>query len=100
METINVHYRLLNEERETLIIYDPTQKMWVMDTMIPKHFRKALKQGWTPLKQWVYDDGSVCGMELTAPPRAITIRSAAPKQMSASQLNNLFDDENEDEEEN
>lgn len=100
METINVHYRLLNEERETLIIYDPTQKMWVMDTMIPKHFRKALKQGWTPLKQWVYDDGSVCGMELTAPPRAITIRSATPKQMSASQLNNLFDDENEDEEEN
>ena len=98
METIKMYYRLLNEERETLIIYDPTKKMWIMDTMIPKHFRKALKQGWTPLKQWVYEDGSVCGMELTAPPRAITIRSTAPKQMSDKQLNNLPDfDEDEDE---
>lgn len=99
MQTIKMHYKLLNEERETLIVYDPTKKMWVMDTMIPKHFRKALKQGWTPLKQWVYEDGSVCGIELTAPPRAITIRSAAPKQMSESQLSNLFGDDSEDEDE-
>lgn len=97
METINVHYRLLNEERETLIVYDNINKVWVLDSMIPKHFHKALKQGWTPIKQWVYDDGTVCGMMLTAPERAITIRNAVKKQMSDKQLMNLFGDDDDDE---
>jgi hypothetical protein len=63
--------------------------MWVMDSMVPKHFRKALKQGWTPIRQYVYDDGTVCGMVLTAPDRAITIRNTDKKKMSEKQMTNL-----------
>lgn len=97
METIKMHYRLLNEERETLIIYDNVNKVWVLDSMIPKHFRKALRQGWTPIKQWIYEDGTVCGMVLTAPERAVTIRNAVKKQMSEKQMNNLLSiDEDEE----
>ena len=89
METIKITGRLTNEERETLLNFDSIEKVWVMDSMIPKHFRKALKQGWTPIKQFVYDDGTVCGMVLTAPERAITIRTTEKKKLSESQLNNL-----------
>ena len=54
MQTIKMHCKLLNEERETLIVYDPTQKMWVMDTMIPKHFRKALEEAHVFLRAKCY----------------------------------------------
>ena len=78
--------KLTNEERETLLNYDSVERVWVMDSFVPKHFRKALKQGWTPVKQYVYDDGTVFGMTLTAPERAVTIRNVDKKQMSEKQL--------------
>ena len=89
MKTIKVNGKLSAEERETLLNYDPIEKMWIMDSTIPKHFRKALKQGWTPVQQYVYEDGAVCGMVLTAAERAITIRSTIKKEMSEEQLDNL-----------
>ena len=67
METIKIYNKLTLEERETVLIYDSVDKMWVMDSVTPKIFRKALKQGWNPLRQYVYEDGTVCGMVLTAP---------------------------------
>jgi hypothetical protein len=70
--------------------------MWIMDSTVPKYFRKALKQGWTPVRQYVYDDGTVCAMVLTAPERSVTIRSTAKKQMSDKQMGNLFDEDDED----
>lgn len=94
MKTIKIEgNRLTIEERETILNYDSVEKMWIMDSTVPKHFRKAMRQGWTPTKQYVYDDGTVCGMVLTAPERAITIRSTAKKQMSEEQLKNLNDDD-------
>ena len=76
METIKMcGNKLTNEERETLLNYDNIEKVWVMDSFVPKHFRKALKQGWTPIKEYVYDDGTVFGMTLIAPERAISIRN-------------------------
>ena len=93
MKTIKVYDKLSPEERETVLTYDGIEKIWTMDTTIPKHFRKALKQGWTPTRQYVYEDGTVCGMELTASERAITIRNTAKKQMSEKQLENLNGDE-------
>jgi hypothetical protein len=94
MKTIKIEgNRLTIEERETILNYDSVERIWIMDSTVPKHFRKALKQGWTPTKQYVYDDGTVCGMVLTAPERAITIRSTAKKQMSEEQLKNLNDDD-------
>lgn len=93
METIKINTKLTLEERETLLNYDSVEKMWIMDSMVPKHFRKALKQGWTPIRQYVYDDGTVCGMVLTGPERAITIRNTTKKQMSEKQLGNLMSDD-------
>ena len=95
MEIIKINGRLTIEERETILTYDSVDKMWTMDSVTPKHFRKALKQGWEPIRQYVYDDGTVCGMVLKAPDRAITIRNTAKKQMSEKQLGNLsgLDDE-------
>lgn len=89
MEIIKINSKLTTEERETMLSYDSVDKMWTMDSTVPKHFRKAIKQGWTPIRQYIYDDGTVCGMTLTAPDRAVTIRSTTKKQMSEKQLENL-----------
>ena len=96
METIKVLSRLSADEREVLLSYDTETKMWTMDSTVPKYFRKALKQGWTPVRQYVYEDGTVCGMVLTAPERSVTIRNTAKKQMSDKQMGNLFDEDEED----
>jgi hypothetical protein len=95
MEIIKIYNKLTLEERETLLHYDAIEDKWVMDSVTPKIFRKALKQGWTPVKQYVYDDGAVCGMVLTAPYRAVTIRNTAKKQMTEKQLKNLSNSDNE-----
>lgn len=98
METIKVASRLSTDEREVLLSYDPEAKMWIMDATVPKYFRKALKQGWVPIRQYVYEDGTVCGMVLTAPERSVTIRNTAKKQMSEAQMENLLDDDDDSEE--
>lgn len=96
METIKMSgSKLTNEERETLLNFDSIEKVWVMDSFVPKHFRKALKQGWTPIKEYVYDDGTVFGMTLTAPERAVTIRNVDKKKVSEKQLKALNTDEND-----
>ena len=97
MEVIKVTTRLCAEERETVLNYDNTDKVWIMDSTVPKHFNKALKQGWTLTAKYVYDDDTVCGMVLTAPARAITIRNAVKKQMTEAQMGNLLGDDDEDE---
>ena len=97
MEIIKVYSRLSTEERETVLVYDNIDKVWRMDSTVPKHFNKALKQGWSPTTQYVYEDGTVCGMVLTAPARAITIRSTTKKQMSEKQLGNLSNDDEDEE---
>lgn len=89
METIKINVKPTLEERETLLSYNPIDNVWVADSNIPKHFRKLIKQGWTPIRQYVYEDGTVCGMVLTGPERAITFRNTTKKQMSEKQLNNL-----------
>lgn len=89
METIKVTSRLIAEERETILTYDSIDKCWTMDSTVPKHFHKAQKQGWTPIRQYVYEDGTVCGMVLTAQDRAVTIRNTEKKKMSEKQLTNL-----------
>lgn len=99
METIKVNCRLSADERETILLYDNVDKVWRMDSTVPKHYNKAKKQGWTQTAEFVYEDGSICGGAFEAPARAITIRSTEKKQMSEKQLNNLHDNEDEDDEE-
>lgn len=89
MQTIKINGKITLEEKETLLHYDPITKVWTMDSTIPKHFRKTLKQGWNPERQYIDEDGMVCGMVLTGPERAITIRNVDKKKMSEKQLNNL-----------
>jgi hypothetical protein len=81
--------RLSNDEREVHLYFDLIEKTWVMDAFIPKFFRKAIKQGWTPIREYVYEDGSVCGMSLIAPERAISIRNVEKKKISEKQMTNL-----------
>lgn len=95
MEKIKVYSKLTAEERETILNYSSVDKVWLMDSTVPKHFNKALKQGWTPIKEFVYEDGTVCGMVLTAPERSVTIRNTAKKQMSEKQMKNLLSDDGE-----
>ncbi len=89
METIKVINRLTNEEKETTLVYDYIDKVWEMYSTVPKHFNKAIKQGWCPIRQYVYEDGTICGMTLTASERAVTIRNVEAKQMSEKQMGNL-----------
>lgn len=89
MKIIKVNSKITTEEKEAHLNYDLVSDRWVMDSTIPKVFNKALKQGWTPLVKYEYDDGTVAGYVLCAPYRAITIRNVEPKKMSEKQLGNL-----------
>ena len=95
MEIIKVYNKITLEEKEAVLTYDSIDKIWTMYSTIPKIFRKALKQGWTPIKEYIYDDGTICAMMLTGPERAVTIRSTTKKQMSEKQLSNLLPDDEE-----
>ena len=98
MKTINVTGRLTNEEKETILHYDYADKVWTMESSVVKHFNKAIKQGWTPVTQYVYEDGTVCGMILTAPAHAVTIRNPNKKRvMSEAQMKNLHRHDADDE---
>lgn len=89
METIKVYSKLTADEHEVLLNYDSVKKVWIMDSTVSKYFNKALKQGWEPIRQYVYEDGSICGMTLIAPERSVTIRNVEKKKMSDKQMNNL-----------
>ena len=97
MKTIKLNGRLTNEERETVLVYDNIDKKWYADTTITKHANKFKKQGWEQTEEFIYEDGTPCGGAFIGPARAITIRSAEKKQMSDSQMGNLFNDDEEEE---
>lgn len=97
MKTIRINSRLTIEERETIIVYDSVDKVWRMDTTVPKHANRAKKQKWKQITEYVYDDGVICGGVFEAPDRAITIRNSEKKQMSEKQMGNLVIDYDEDE---
>ena len=44
MKIIRVNNRLASEERETVLVYSSVDKLWHMDTTVPKHCNKAKKQ--------------------------------------------------------
>jgi len=66
--------RLTQDERETHF-YIEGQKV-ICDSTEPKYFNKCLRQGWRVISKTVYSDGTICGMVLEAPVKAISIRSA------------------------
>ena len=99
MQIIKIKERLSLEERECLLNFDSVDKKWTMDTTVMKYYNKAVKQGWTQLKKYVYaDDGTTCGGVFIAPDYSVTIRNVVKKQLSDKQMMNL-DGAEEDEEE-
>lgn len=101
MKTFVRTTRITPEERESHLWYDPFYKTWTMETSIPKHFNKALKVGWEPILQGVYEDGTVCCMTLVASERGITIKTPKKREMHKAKLfgakNVDLDDNFEDE---
>lgn len=95
MQTVGIKEKLSLEERETLLLYDSVDKKWIMDTTVMKHYGKAKRQGWKQIKEFVYEDGTVCGGVFEAADRAITIRNVDAKQMSDKQMENLLQDDEE-----
>ena len=90
METIKITgMRLSNEEREVHFYLDPIERVWIVDAFMPKYFRKLIKQGWTPIREYIYEDGTVCGMSFTAPERAISVRKPEKKKVSEKQREHL-----------
>ena len=74
--------RLSQDERETHIFIEGDTA--IMDSTIPRDFHKALKQNWKPISVTKYEDGTVCGMILKAPRKAVNIRNANPVQRKIS----------------
>ena len=83
IKTKKITNKISIAERETHIYRDDDG--WTMDSTVPKDFNAALRKGWTPLEQTVYDDGTVCGMILKAIPSAVTIRKNAARSISEEQ---------------
>jgi hypothetical protein len=101
METIKITGKLTNEERETVIVYDNTEKKWYVDTTLTKHANKFKKQGWVQTSEYIYEDGTVCGGAFEASDKGITIRNPNKKRvMSDKQMTNLHkhDEDDEDDE--
>lgn len=98
MQVIKIKERLGLEEKECLLNFDAVDKKWTMDTTVMKYYNKAIKQGWTQLKKYVYDDNSVCGGVFEAPDYSVTIRSVVKKQLSDKQMTNLSGTDEEDDE--
>ena len=93
LEIVKLNSKLTIEEKETLLNYDSVTKEWIMDSTVPKHFRRAVKQGWIPIRKYIDDDGTVYGMVLKAPERAVTIRNVEKKKMSEKQMKNLSEED-------
>ena len=74
--------RLSQDERETHIFIEGDTT--IMDSTIPRDFHKALKQSGEPISVTIYEDGTVCGMILKAPRKAVSIRNANPAQREIS----------------
>lgn len=83
IKTKKITNKISIAERETHIYRDDDG--WTMDSTVPKDFNAALRKGWTPVEQTVYDDGTVCGMILKAIPSAVTIRKNAARSISEEQ---------------
>lgn len=83
IKTKTITSKISVSERETHMYRDDDG--WVMDSTVPKDFNAALRKGWTPVEQTVYDDGTVCGMILKAIPSAVTIRKNAARSVSEEQ---------------
>ena len=83
IKTKKITSKISVSERETHIYR--SDDGWVMDSTVPKDYNAAMRKGWVPVAQTVYEDGTVCGMMLKAIPSAVTIRKNAARSISEEQ---------------
>lgn len=83
IKTKTITSKISVSERETHIYR--SDDGWVMDSTVPKDYNAAMRKGWVPVEQTVYDDGTVCGMILKAIPSAVTIRKNVARSVSEEQ---------------
>lgn len=83
IKTTKITSKITVNERETHIYR--CDDGWVMDSTVPKDYNAAMRKGWVPVAQTVYEDGTVCGMVLKAIPSAVTIRNNAKRRVSDEQ---------------
>lgn len=74
-EKIVVGNKVENYKQATLVSFSQIDKTWCVDTTIPKHYNRFLRQGWKLVREYVYDNGEIVGGSFEAPERAITVRS-------------------------
>lgn len=74
-EKIVVGSKVENYKQATLVSFSQIDKIWCVDTTIPKHYNRFLRQGWKLVREYVYDNGEIVGGSFEAPERAITVRS-------------------------
>ncbi len=99
MKTFIRTTRIIPEERETHLNFDYIDKVWYMESSIPRHINKALKSGWTPIEQHTYEDGTICSMKFIAAERGITIKTPKKRELSDEHKAKLLGAKNEDLEE-
>lgn len=90
MQTITLKERILPEERETHIWFDPSTQLWYLESNISRHFNKALRTGWTPVRKCVYEDGTVAAMYLKAAEQGITIKTPKKRELSDEHKSKLL----------
>lgn len=74
-EKIVVGNKVENYKQATLVSFSQIDKIWCVDTTIPKHYNRFLRQDWKLVREYVYDNGEIVGGSFEAPERAITVRS-------------------------
>jgi hypothetical protein len=82
-KTTRITSKIAVNERETHIYR--CDDGWMMDSTVPKDYNAAMRKGWVPVAQTVYEDGTVCGMVLKAIPSAVTIRNNTKRRVSDEQ---------------
>ena len=75
MEKVVIASQIASYEQETLVCFKQVDKKWCVDTTIPKHYNRFLRQGWKLVRKYVYDSGEIVGGFFEAPERAITVRN-------------------------
>lgn len=95
MKTYILNQKITPEERETHLNFDPDTDTWVMESNIARHFNKALRNGWTPIRQYKYEDGTVAAMSLTASERGVTIKTPKKREFSDEHKAKLLGGQND-----
>jgi len=83
--------KLLQEEREVILIMDDKDRVWKASCSSPTYMRKFEKQGWKCTNTEYYKDGTVCTKFYEAPCKSISIgKYERPKRtMSTEHLAKL-----------